>query len=279
MDLLIALCHVAAWLLLALALVLPRWRRPAAAVLGGVAALSVAAAFTGDAGPTRQLTTVHHYAAYDGSATEVSMVPFPTGTFEAAAWQWPLPFVGFAVLWIAVLLGLRDRTLKQSLLLPIAFAWTGLATWLGMQALAAPETVVQPVGVDRFLWPAGLAMALVTAQNARSMLRLTITVSFGIMLARLPVALFSKYASDAQLGTCLDISSVRDIVNPMTQVPFDPRLPSGSSEQQFWLIWLEHVIFFPGVYLMSLFGIAFGAYMFHRHGGGDPALPARPRNA
>jgi hypothetical protein len=68
------------------------------------------------------------------------------------------------------------------------------------------------------------------------------------------------------MGTCLDISSVRDIVNPMTQMQFEPRLQAGSTEQQFWLIWLEHVIFYPAVYVMSLFGIALATYMFHRHG-------------
>ena len=75
----------------------------------------------------------------------------------------------------------------------------------------------------------------------------------------------SKYASDNRLGSVLDIHSVRDIVNPMTQQPFVPRLAIDSGDQQFWLIWLEHVIFFPGVYAMSLLGIAFGAFLFHKH--------------
>jgi hypothetical protein len=29
---------------------------------------------------------------------------------------------------------------------------------------------------------------------------------------------------------------------------------------------LEHVLVFPALYLLSLLGIAFGVYMFHRHG-------------
>ena len=37
------------------------------------------------------------------------------------------------------------------------------------------------------------------------------------------------------------------------------------------MIWLEHVIFYPGVYALSLLGIAFGAYMFHRQ---PPKAPA-----
>ena len=67
-----------------------------------------------------------------------------------------------------------------------------------------------------------------------------------------------------QVNTCK--RSARDIVNPMTQMQFDPRLEVGSPEQEFWLIWLEHIIFFPAVYLMSLFGIGFGVYMWHKHG-------------
>ena len=94
---------------------------------------------------------------------------------------------------------------------------------------------------------------------------LFVTLSASTIAARLPAAIFSKYASDHHLGTSLDISTVRDIVNPMTQMQFDPRLDPGSGAQQFWLIWLEHVIFFPGVYVMSLLGIAFGLHMFHRH--------------
>ena len=104
------------------------------------------------------------------------------------------------------------------------------------------------------------------AWSARSLLSLFVLVGGGVTLARLPAALFSKYSSDAHLGGVLDVSSVRDIVNPMTQMQFEPPLAAGSGQQQFWLIWLEHVIFFPAVYAMSLFGIAFALWMFHKHG-------------
>ena len=85
--------------------------------------------------------------------------------------------------------------------------------------------------------------------------------------------MFSRYASDAQLGTSLDVHLVRDIVNPTTHTQFVPRLTPGSSEQYFWLIWLEHAIFFPAIYFMSLFGIAFGAHMFHKHGAAQKGTP------
>lgn len=264
MDLTLALAHVMAYLGLTAALAAPRLRRVGAAILGIVATFGIAVAIAGDG--KRTLETVHTYAGFEGSAMEVSMVSFPTGTVTAEAWLWPLPFAGFAVLWMVILLGLGQRHAKNPWLLPILFAWTGLATWLGMQQLAAPSQLVQPVGIDRFLWPAGLALCLVAARSAKSLLMVFVMVSSGILLGRLPAALFSKYASDNALGTCLDIHTIRDIVNPMTQMQFDPRLEVGSGDQQFWLIWLEHMIFYPGVYAMSLFGISFGVYMWHKHG-------------
>ena len=269
MDLLIALCHVAVYLVLAFALALPRLRRPALLALAVAALATVGLGLTGagaDADGTRSLTTTHSYAGYEGNALEISMVHYPTGTFTAPAWQWPLPFVGFAVLWIAVLLVLGPKPLRSPFALPILLAWSGLSTWLGMQCLAAPADVVQPVGIDRFLWPAGLALALLAAKRANGLLQLFVMVGLGILAARLPAALFSKYASDRALGTGLDVSTIRDIINPLTRMQFPERLASGSDEQQFFLIWLEHLIFFPALYLMSLFGIAFGAHMFHRHG-------------
>ena len=267
MHALILCLHLAAWLALAFALVLVRARPLAIALLGVAAVAGVGVALTGDS--TRTLTTVHTYAGFEGSSLEVSMAPFPTGTVTAPGWQWPLPFAAFAVVWMLVLWRLGRREVRSALVLPLLFAWSAMAAWLGMQWCAAPAGLVQPVGLDRFLWPAGLAAALIAARRAQRFAGLLVTVAAVTMLARLPAAVFSKYAGDAQLGTVLDISRVRDIVNPMTQLQFDPPLQSGSSQQQFWLIWLEHVIFFPAVYLMSLFGIAFGAWMFHRHGG-DP---------
>jgi hypothetical protein len=263
MDALLLLLHLAAWLALALALAHVRARPYAIALLGLAAVASLGAGFAGD--DARTLTTVHTYAGFEGAALEISMVAFPTGTFTAPGWQWPLPFAAFAAAWIAALwlLG-RDRA-KNPLVLPLLFAWSATATWLAMQWCAAPAALVQPVGLDRFLWPAGLAAALIAAQTAQRFVVLLLQISAVALLARLPAALFSKYASDAHLGTVLDVSTVRDIVNPMTQMQFEPRLETGSSQQQFWLIWLEHVIFFPAVYLLSLFGIAFGAWMFHRH--------------
>ena len=46
-------------------------------------------------------------------------------------------------------------------------------------------------------------------------------------------------------------------------------LSAGSSDQQFWLIWLLHLIISPAIYTLSLFGIALGVHLWHVHGG-DP---------
>ena len=97
------------------------------------------------------------------------MVSFPTGTVTAPAGQWAIPYAGFALLWILILWALRRRELKNPWLLPLLLAWTSFAAWLGMQYLAAPAVVVQPVGLDRFLWPAGLALAQAPNRNTASL--------------------------------------------------------------------------------------------------------------
>lgn len=264
MDLLLAFLHLAAFVGLGFGLAMPRARRLAMGLLGLAAATGFGMAVTGP--ERRTLTTVHTYAGFEGDAQEVSMVSFPTGTVEASGTAWALVFGAFAAIWILVLWSLKDRPLRNALVLPLLFAWSATATWLGMQMVAAPAEVVQPLGLDRFLYPAGLAVALVAARNCKRFVTLLLVIGGSALAARLPAAIFSKIASDRTLGTSLDIGTVRDIVNPMTQMQFDPRLEPGSGAQQFWLIWLEHVIMFPAIYLLSLVGIAFGVFMFHHHG-------------
>ena len=93
MDLLISLSHVLAYLSLAFAIAIPQFRRPAVAIMAAVAVLTGITAMTGDS--PRTLETVHTYAGFEGSAMEVSMVSFPTGSFTADGWQWAMPFAGF----------------------------------------------------------------------------------------------------------------------------------------------------------------------------------------
>ena len=263
MDTFLAILHLAAFIALGLGLALPRLRRPAITLLAAGALGGIGSVVDGPA--ERTLETVHTYAGFEGSALETSMVRFPTGTVTAVGWHWVVPFTAFALLWIAVLVRLGQRPLKSAFALPLAFAWTAAAMWAGMQLLAAPSEVVQPFGVDRFLFPAGLAAALIAARTMPKLFRVLLAVSLSALAGRLPVALFSKIASDRHLGTSLDVTNVRDIVNPMTQMQFEPRLVPGSGEQQFWLIWLEHVIVFPSLYFMSLAGVAFCVFMFHHH--------------
>ena len=267
MELLYALLHGAAYAALALALPLPSLRRPAMLVVALAAITSIAGGLFGPAEHT--LTTIHTFAGYEGDNQELSMRPFPTGTVQAPGWAWPLPFAAFAGLWLVLLARLGKSLPKRSWLLPLLLAWTATAQWLGMQALAAPAATVQPLGIDRVLFPAGVALAVLVASRAKTVAQLLFAISAGTLAARLPAALFSKVASDLRLGTCLDITAVGssravgNIVNPMTGLQIED-LVAGSSMQQFWLIWLEHVIIFPALYLLSLVGISFGIYMYHR---------------
>ncbi|MCA8951186.1 MAG: hypothetical protein KDE27_16890 [Planctomycetes bacterium] len=275
MDLLAALLQLAAFVMLGLGLALPKLRLTAIAALLVAAGVGLADGLLGPA--ERTLETVHHYAGYAGNDLEVSMVAFPTGTATAPGWQWPLPFVGFAALWSIVLWSRGRQQLRGPFVLPLLYAWSATATWLWMQLLAAPSAVIQPAGLDRFLWPACLALALLLARQVSGILMLIVMVSAAMLAARLPAALFSKLASDNGLGTVLDVSAVGtkatsaagEIVNPLNQMVFDPRFSAGSSDQQFWLIWLLHLIIFPAIYTLSLFGIALGVHLWHVHGG-DP---------
>ena len=264
MDALIACLHGAAFAALAIGLAVSRARKVAMLVLVVAAAAGVVDGVM--TGGDRTLETVHTYAGYEGSSFEVSMVSFKTGIVSAPGWQWPLPFLAFAVMWIFVLRFLGDRLPKHAFVLPLLFAWSATAAWVGMQCLAAPPVVVQPFGLDRFLFPAGVSLAILAGRASKSLLVMFVTIGLSTIGARLPAALFSKIASDLQLGTSLDISTVRDIVNPLTQLQINPRIEPGSGQQQFLLIWLEHVIIFPAIYLMSLVGIGFATFMFDKHG-------------
>jgi hypothetical protein len=246
------------------AIVLPGLRLPAALLILAVAGAGIgAAAF---AGGDRTLVWRHTFAGFEGMSHEPSPVHFATGTVTRPGWQWPLPFAGFAALWAGLLLLRRHTGSGRPFVLPVAFAWTAAASWIGMQALAAPAAVVQPFGVDRFLLPAGVALAILLARTRPRLPAMLALLCFGVVLQRLPVAVFSKLASDLRWGTNLDVTPVtKDVVNPLSGLLFDPPLEAGSPAQQFWLIWAEHVFGYPAFYLLSLFGIALGLTMYYRH--------------
>src|SRR5262249_15651724 len=147
----------------------------------------------------------------------------------------------------------------------LVFAWSATASWIAMQFAAAPAPIVQPFGLERFLWPAGLLLTLDLARGGGSFLRVLLMLSLGPFAQGLPAALFSKLASDHGWGTGLDVENVVKIVNPATRLQFQPRLLPNSSEQQFWLIWAEHVFVYPGLYLLGFTGIAFASFMIQKH--------------
>jgi hypothetical protein len=264
MDLLAAFLIAASYVGIAVALVRPRAAGAAAAILLLSAAVALAMGLLGPS--ARELVCRHTFVAYEGNALEPGPVHFATGTVRAPGWQWPLPWLLFAGSWAWLLWRRRARPPSGSpFVLPLALAWTATATWLALQWTAAPGPVVQPFGLDRCLWPAGLALALLLASSGQRLVPAVLSLSLGIVAARLPAALFSKYASDQRLGTGLDVSSIVAIVHPLTRTQFDPPLVAGSSAQQFWLIWAEHVFVFPAFHLLSLSGVLLLALMVRKH--------------
>ena len=263
MEITCAILQSACFLALAIALPHEKWRRPTTALLGLTIVFCLLTAVFGPA--ERELVTTHTFVAYQGIDLEPSPVHFPTGEVSAPGWMWPLPFVAFALLGIFGLRWVRQGLPRSPWVLPALFAWGASAAWLGMQGLAAPSVVVQPWGLPRFLWPASLLLTFELARTSDRFWPLMARLVVGIVALRLPLALFSKYASDHHLGTCLDISRVTDIVHPFTRLQFDPPLESGSTEQQFWLIWAEHIFAYPAFHLLSMTGIAFAVFMIRKH--------------
>ncbi|MSR37959.1 MAG: hypothetical protein EXS02_03875 [Planctomycetes bacterium] len=274
MDLLVAICQTAAFFAVAIALGFRRWQKIALMIVFGSALLSGLAVFV-DGTADRTLESVHTYSGYVGNDLEPSAVHAKTGTTSAPFYAWPLPFFLFAGISMFFLLRVRlpamaapnvgqPAALVSGLYLPFGFAVLASAAWIGMQLLAAPAVVVQPYGIDRFLWPAGLLLTMCLARSGAAFGRMFLLLSLGLVLQRLPLAIFSKLASDGNWGTSLDIHKVVDVVHPLTKLQFKPRLTPGCSDQQFWLIWAEHVLAYPAFYLLSFTGIAFAAYMIQK---------------
>ncbi len=268
MEIAISFLQGASYVLLAVALSGPlarrtAWRRSATIVVCLAAIASLAHGLLGP--EQRELTTIHTFVGYEGLNQETSAVHFETGTKSAAGYLWPLPFLGFALVGLALLRWTRDRLPRSPWVLPCLFAWSGITSWLLMQQFAAPAALVQPWGLPRILWPACLLLTFELARSNDRLLSMLAQLCVGIVALRLPVALVSKYLSDNELGTSLDVHRVTDFVHPFTQLQFMPKLTEHSSEQQFWLIWAEHVIMFPALYLMSMAGIAFCVFMIRKH--------------
>lgn len=270
MDILLAILTSAAWLFCALGIGVNRLRPAAALVLLLAAAAALAAGFL--APGERTLAITHTFAGYEpGLHYEPSAVDFVVDHATAPGWQWAAAFAAYALPWALLLWALRRRQAPANpFLLPLLAAWTGIAAWLWMQLRAAPAAVVQPFGLERILFPAGLSLTILAARHAKALLPMLAQLSVGVVAMRLPVALFSKLASDRSWGTSLDTHSVTEFLNPMNQLQV--HTTPGSSEQQFLLIWCQHLIVMPALFMLSYAGVGIGLFLYFRHGPN-----ARPR--
>ncbi|GAB4139223.1 MAG: hypothetical protein Fur0037_05360 [Planctomycetota bacterium] len=261
MEILLAVLVAAAWLCCPLGIALPALRRPAAWFLVAAAAAVAAASALGPKERTLEIT--HTFAGYANSDLEPSAVHFPVDHATAQGWQWGVAFAAWAMPWAIFLLRIGARR-PGPFLLPLLCAFSAAASWLGLQVLAAPAPVVQPFGIERFLFPAGLGMTILLARGRDSIPALLASLSIGVLAMRLPLALFSKLASDRAWGTALDVHSIVEFLNPLTQqqVLTEP----GAADQQMLLIWCQQLIVMPALYMLSYTGIGIGLYLFHRHG-------------
>jgi hypothetical protein len=244
---------------ISLAIAYPRGR-PAAAI--GLTALGVATLIAAlSSGGERSLTVTATFPAYD----ELLIVPtaFAVEDVTAPSPIWALLTAAFAGLWALWAWARRRGPVPGPFTLPLALAWTSTALWLALQKSAAPAILVQPHGLDRFLWPATLVAGLILAKRCERVVHLILYLSLFIALGRLPIAIFSVLASNNHWGTTLDISSITLFANPLVQQPIE--VTAGSTDQHLWLIWLQHMVMMPGIYMMSIGGIAFATFLYLKH--------------
>lgn len=261
MDVILALVTGCASLALGLGMCRRVWAKQAALLAIAAAVLCTAAALLGP--ETRSLTVTHTFAAYEQGGFDIVPRHFPVDQVTAPGWQWPLPLLAWCVVFGLCLLRWSVRQAPMHPMLPLLLAWTGTAVWLGMQKLAAPAAVVQPFGLERFLLPACIALAVALSQRAERFLTLLFALCLCTLGARLPAAVFSKLASDGHWGTALDVHTITVFVDPFQRSEIETE--SGSTVQQAWLIWGQHLLILPGIYLCSLAGLAFALYLWRKH--------------
>ena len=259
LDFLLVTAQVLGSLGICLAIAQPRARRAAAIGLAvlGLAGL-IAALSSGD---ERSLTVTATFPAYDGLL--IVPTPFPVDEVTAPGRIWGLLTAAFAGCWALWAWARRSGPTPGPFTLPLALAWTSTLLWLALEKSAAPAVLVQPAGLDRGLWPATLAAGLILAERCERSLHLILYLSVFIALGRLPIAILSVLASNNHWGTTLDISSITLFANPMVQQPIE--VTPGSTGQHLWLIWIQHLVMFPGIYMLSIGGIAFAAFLYLKH--------------
>lgn len=270
LDFLSVLGANALWVLPALGLCAPAARRKVAWATGAVGLLLVVLGLLGtgaapgpDGSPVRTLQVTSTFAAYAEDGFEVTPRDFPIETVSAPAWAWTLPMAGYAAIAMLVLLAAGARR-PGPWLVPVALAWCALAALLGAQKLAGPAAAVQPYGVDRVLFPMSLAMGVMAGRQCDRLAPMFFQLVVCLFAMRLPVALFSKLASDLHWGTSLDIHTITAFVNPLAE--HEVETEPGSVQQQAWLIWAQHLGFVPAFYLMSVGGVAFVVQTYRVHG-------------
>jgi hypothetical protein len=264
MDVFLALCACGASLALGLGMCRRSWALPCAlmAIAAAVCCVLGGVAVPGE----RTLTITHTFAAYGQGSFDVVARHFPVDEVRAPGWQWPLPLLGWCAVFAVWLLRWSRRAGSPHPLVPLLLAWSGTAVWLGMQVLAAPAAVVQPFGLERYLLPGCIALAVALSMRAERFFPLLFLLSLGTFAARLPAAVFSKLASDRHWGTGLDVHTITAFVDPFQRTEVE--VESGSAVQQAWLIWAQHLLILPGVYLCSLAGVALMLFVWRKHPSG-----------
>ncbi len=273
LELLSILGANALWVLPAVGLCAPAARRKIAMATGAVGVLLLVLGLLGtgaapgaDGRLVRTLEVTSTFAAYAEDGFEVTPRDFPVETVSAAPWAWTLPMAGHAALAVLVLLAAGTRR-PGPWLVPVVLGWSALAALLAAQKLAGPAAAVQPYGVDRVLFPMSLAMGVMAGRQCDRLAPMFFQLVVCLFAMRLPVALFSKLASDLHWGTSLDIHSITAFVNPLAE--HEVETEPGSAQQQAWLIWAQHLGFVPAFYLMSVGGVAFVVQTYRVHGPRD----------
>ncbi len=242
-----------------------RIRRVAAAV-AALAAAGFAVAAAAAAGSRRTLDIGRSFAAYVD--TEVQAKRFHIEHVEAAGWGWAAVAACWCAGWGWVLWR-RGGVGRAPLLGPVAAGLSAFALVLLMQKLAAPSAFA--LGLDLPGLPAStpavlptiLAGAAALGATQRGTLRVLAMLSLAIGAIHLPIAGWSTFATLNQLGTSFDVYGIDFVANPVDRVPTE--LEPGSVRQLALLVWIDQLLVWPGLTMLSASGIAILCQMLAEH--------------
>ena len=191
----------------------------------------------------------------------------------APCWQWPALLGGLFALWTVWLVVSFGRGKPPAVVTAAAFVWLGVATILSLEKAAAPAELVGWIAVEVVCLFGTLCCAFLMAR-----IGVRVRVFFAVLilfttLVRVPIALFSAWATQHRLGTHLDVHPIRFFANWFTQESVD--VAAGSSEQLLHLVWLPLLLVFPMITFLIAGGIGFAVLMFVQH----PPPAAQPRGS